>query len=615
MKKLIGYISPQIPKVEFPPYEGERYEALVPDTLDMAERADIAIHGITSIADPEADYEIWWWAVLNRKPPVLVHDFHDWNIQGKFLEALPQLRTITGSDLNLHVDTAWAEDLLHMQGEDGLLYFPIAGRPWARYHSDWLGGKGDDGVSDQLASFNANGNFLGDMALYYLLSKDEVWKRAIQRLVDRLEQFVVYKDDYCHFPLPAANPGAKISQDMKILDPGCTGEVGSILAGWVIQSLCQAYVSIGYEPALTLAGKLSVGLKEHSGCYDKDGRFTGCAHTHLHTRPISGLLEYALIANDQEMLEFCRKSYEYAKSCGSPTVGFFPSIPGPDTPYNYTTIQRFFRGGVEGCTVADMVALAIKLSQGGVADYWDDVDRYVRNQFVEIQILKTDWINRMIAPLPTTSADETKHENADRALERNIGNCWPVTSPSEFLDFAGWSLMHCCTGNYARAIPYIWDNILSFEDGTLRVNLLLNRTSPWADLESYIPYEGRVDIKVRKPCKLSVRIPEWVKPEETACKVNDQVREPGWKGRYAQVGEVKSGDVVALTLPISERTVRETINGVDYNLIIKGSTVVSIDPPGKHNPFYQRAHYRENKVRLVKQSRFISSKPSLHWHY
>jgi len=611
MKKVIAYISPEIPMVEFPPYEGESYQALVPDTLDIAERADYAIHCLTNIVDPEADYEMWWAGNLNRKPPVMYHSFHDLNIVGKFHEALPQLRTVTGSDLNLDVDQVWAEALLHMQGEDGLIYMPIVGRPWARYQSEWLEGKGDYSDTDQLASIVANGGIVGVMGLYYLLSKDEIWKHGVERFVDRMAQLMVYKDDYCYFPIMAAKPGAKVSPDMGIIDPYCRTEAGGACAGWIIQGLCQAYLATGYEPSLALADKLSVYLKDYSGCYDKEGRFTGCAHTHLHTRPISGLLEYALITKNQEMIEFCRKSYEYAKSCGSPTVGFFPSIPGPDTTYNYATIQRYFRGGVEGCTVADMVALAIKLSQAGVADYWDEADRYIRNQFAEIQMLKTDWVDRMIEPLPPTPVDETKFENADRVAERNIGCCLPVTSPND----SGGGLMHCCTGNYVRAIPYIWDNILNFQDGTLGVNLLLNRASPWADIDSYIPYDGQVDVKVKKPCKLSVRIPEWVKPEETACKVNSKARELSWNGRYAKVGEVNSGDVAALTFPISERTVKETIAGVDYTLIIKGNTVVFIDPPGKRNPFYQRAHYRENKVRGIKCSRFVSSKPSLHWHY
>ena len=35
----IGYVRSEIPDFELPPYGGERYEALVPDTLDLQERA------------------------------------------------------------------------------------------------------------------------------------------------------------------------------------------------------------------------------------------------------------------------------------------------------------------------------------------------------------------------------------------------------------------------------------------------------------------------------------------------------------------------------------------------------------------------------------------------
>jgi len=43
----IGYINPKIPEVHLPPYKGEKYEATVPDTLDLAERARIAINALT----------------------------------------------------------------------------------------------------------------------------------------------------------------------------------------------------------------------------------------------------------------------------------------------------------------------------------------------------------------------------------------------------------------------------------------------------------------------------------------------------------------------------------------------------------------------------------------
>ena len=72
--------------------------------------------------------------------------------------------------------------------------------------------------------------------------------------------------------------------------------------------------------------------------------------------------------------------------------------------------------------------------------------------------------------------------------------------------FPSRSFFHtCCRGNCTRAIYYVWENILNYDkcNGALNVNLLLNRASPWADINWYIPYWGRVDIKIKKPCHRS----------------------------------------------------------------------------------------------------------------
>lgn len=68
--------------------------------------------------------------------------------------------------------------------------------------------------------------------------------------------------------------------------------------------------------------------------------------------------------------------------------------------------------------------------------------------------------------------------------------------------------MHCCTGNGTRSIYYLWDHALRYEGGHLRVHLLMNRVSEWADVLSHVPYEGRVDVSVKQPVAVSVRRPE-----------------------------------------------------------------------------------------------------------
>ena len=88
----------------------------------------------------------------------------------------------------------------------------------------------------------------------------------------------------------------------------------------------------------------------------------------------------------------------------------------------------------------------------------------------------------------------------------------------------------------------IWQRIQRYTAGKLRVNLLLNHASPWADIDSYIPYTGRVDVKIKQPVDLSVRIPEWATPQETRS-ARSMVRPvlSSWDGRYAGVGSLKPG--------------------------------------------------------------------------
>ena len=69
---------------------------------------------------------------------------------------------------------------------------------------------------------------------------------------------------------------------------------------------------------------------------------------------------------------------------------------------------------------------------------------------------------------------------------------------------------------------------------------------------------------------------------------------------------VKPGDRITVTFPISERSVKVRIGGDDYSYTLRGNTVISVDPPGKNHPIYQREYYRSD-VRWRTVSRFVPS--------
>jgi hypothetical protein len=194
--------------------------------------------------------------------------------------------------------------------------------------------------------------------------------------------------------------------------------------------------------------------------------------------------------------------------------------------------------------------------------------------------------------------------------ERNLGGGfggWAM--PNDLWLGPGYPLFqHCDLGNGPRVLYTVWRNILDFSAGALRVNLLLNRASPWADLNSYIPYQGKVDLRIkRKASSVSIRIPNWVPNNQVSCTVNGTPRAFSWGGRYISLGAVKAGDLVQVSFPIGERTVAATIGDQPYTLIIKGNEVVSIDPPGTYYPLFQRAQYRENVAHWKTVTRVVPS--------
>jgi hypothetical protein len=217
------------------------------------------------------------------------------------------------------------------------------------------------------------------------------------------------------------------------------------------------------------------------------------------------------------------------------------------------------------------------------------------------------WLERQAAQRPPQRSFAFNEISSD-VPRRNLGA------------FAGWSaandwwvqgpgIMHCCTGNAARTLYYLWQHALEYRDGCLRVHLLLNRASRWADVHSHIPYAGRVDVKAKQDLKtLFIHAPAWLESgsHDATAAVVGTTRPVRWEGRYLDVGPVAAGQVAQIRFPISERTVKETIGTVPYTLVLRGDTVVAIDPPGKNGPLYQREHFRKGEVRWRKAQRFVS---------
>ena len=203
----IEYIRKDIPPFHFPEYPGDRYEAMVPDTLDLADRAELGINGLTGPTDPAADYEIYWRVHFRNNPPMMFHDMND-HVQTKFWQALPLMRLMCGSGQNSNAEKRWMEVMLHMLGEDGLLYTPIKGRPWALpAEADPFAGLDGLPKGNHFCILPLMGRALGALGIYAHLDPHGPWKDAARKLADGIIRHAVCEDDTAYLPVNMVEPG------------------------------------------------------------------------------------------------------------------------------------------------------------------------------------------------------------------------------------------------------------------------------------------------------------------------------------------------------------------------------------------------------------------------
>ena len=167
---------------------------------------------------------------------------------------------------------------------------------------------------------------------------------------------------------------------------------------------------------------------------------------------------------------------------------------------------------------------------------------------------------------------------------------------------------------------YAWDGIVSCEDGSARVNLLLNRASQWLDVHSYLPYEGKVVIKNKTANEVFVRVPLWVDRKAVRC-TRGRMRLPQlWFGNYLRVRDLKPDDVLTVKFPVVETTEEwsadeptETRFEVGERRVhtcrFRGNTLVEMSPPiAPGSPLYggRPARFSLDRAPMRKRTRYVS---------
>ncbi len=621
-------------------YSGERYQANFPDTLDLAERAAIAINGLGGMIDPDLGHHMCFSVHYCSKRPYMSHSaLSDYGCDPKFAESLPMMRLMSGSSQHMEIEAGQRAALLG-RIDDGLYWdWHDPARPWQD-----LPGKGKD---EEVCQLFSQGRMIRALLRWRELG-DDTWDGFASDMVSAMGRVAVVRDDYGYYPTKNGGWGFTgayprsgwLNTDEPERETESAGGSNSESQGNQIYAAAQWFAHSGDPGALDLCRRLTrfcmkpkfwggvpdldishaEGLSIHVAARLPDPPFTagheqGHWYSHFHARAVGlrGILEYARSVGDERALEFVRRAYEFSLTQGIPRIG-------------WVNVAPVRLNQCEGCGVADLVAMGIRLSDTGLGDYWDDVDAMVRNHLIEHQLVRADLLEQLGGSTPDSDPPEGRppfpgERLTENVIERSLGAFGAMSFPSGLPEpfVAG-----CCTGNGTQGLYYAWEGIVRERGDTAQVNLLLNRAAKLLDIDSHLPYEGKVVLHNKSARRISVRIPFWVDRQEIRVQVGGTDRRLDWLGNSLVLDDLQPGDEVTLTFPIRETSASYTVNAQSpaeevYTCTFRGSTLVDIsprDPSPTMYPFYLRDHLRDHqasKAPMKTVERFVPSRTIAAW--
>ena len=580
----------------------------VPATLDLAERADLAINGLIGDVDVRNFYGVYQGFYFNRNPPSIDRGhtgntsddaLYGLTLTPRNVRTMPMLRTMSGSIYGLEIERGMMRELMSQISPSGEMFYP----------------KSFPGAAGGLNYPERDGMMAFAMLNWRARDENPEWLQWVHLLAEGLKKNVIAKEDRAYFPIQSA---IALDGNWHDIAGGATARIpyhtpeeplsdqqgteGSAKQDQLrpMSTLVRDYELNGDKESLALADKLGREVLRPALWADTNaegypgaehGIFEGHFHATVHA--FVSLLDLAEAKQDSSLKEFVREGYEHATRNGVMRLGWFPAIVKPEK-FHRPAWQHTVD---EACGVGDMVVLGVRMSDAGLGDYWDDVDSIVRNQLTAQQIIDLDQMRK--------ASGSKNHDELLKQYLGGFGNA-NATSVSPVANIAG-----CCTGNAPQGMYFAWEGITRFRDGVATVNLFLNRASPWMDVDSYLPYEGQVVLRNKLAHTAVVRIPSWVDASSIRSSLDDKETHPSQAGRYLLFSGLKPRDVIKLRFNVSELTDKYTIDGKQYAISFRGSTVVDISPRDNEEhgyPLYLRDNMKSRTTPMITKRRFVADR-------
>ncbi|MFC0335646.1 hypothetical protein ACFOLF_21425 [Paenibacillus sepulcri] len=544
----------------------------IPDTLLLEERARHVLNAIIGMADEDYNYIPFFNADFVSKPAFMTHG--DWDYgssHGRLIDSVTLARHMTGEMFGEDVERHYKENLLSFFKEDGLSYRQVSRQ-------------GNWGEAANLIDQRA---VILSLTTWYMATGDPAVQEAADKHVAALKRIAVKEKDVWYYPasehLETGWPSRNAVQIRLAPDPAS-------FCGRLMMPLLKYHEITGNPDALELCEYFTALIIKRSGVYNEDGSFNSSLayrSGHFHTRigTLDALARFGRYTGDASIIAFVKKSYDWALT----KCTRFGWTPGDlqEQAYEHET-----------CSLVDLISTGITLAHCGYTHYWGVVERFIRNHLTESQLLDLDWVEEA----DNKDGDILGKKTFYKVAQRTRGAFAGYSAPNDFCCDVNHGRGHtsdlqlCCIGSGTRGLFMGWSNIITEDKGTVRVNLLLSRGSRLLDVSSYLPHEGRLELKIHQDiANLEVRIPEWAGYNQVKAEWSGSGEgritagnQPGvWiKDCFFRLGRASAGDTIVITFPLSRYRTTEHAVGQQFEVQWQGDDVIHISPEGSYHPLY-----------------------------
>jgi hypothetical protein len=343
------------------------------------------------------------------------------------------------------------------------------------------------------------------------------------------------------------------------------GDVQTVSAGRLVGALVKYYRVTGDPLALSLAGRYSQFVMGQA--FTDEGLLTDRAGNHIHsiTSTLSGVLDYALMAGDEPLVDAVRRAYEVGLREFYSTYGWCKEQAWLETD----------QGEVN--QIGDLIQVQLLLARARDPKYYAQAETFMRSALLPSQVLEDGFIED----------NEKPKGDFERDMKRRIIGGFGFPTPSAHLQTPHSPINTVdITQGAVQAMCEFTRHIITQDDLGVRVNLLFTWENDMAKVESALPEEGRLAVTVKRPANLLVRVPERIAAGSLRASSGGAAVEGTREGLYLLLRNAKAGARFEITFAPERYNTQEHVYHKPYEVSWFGEQAVGIAPVAGVYPLF-----------------------------